>query len=163
MAVTVRLAEEADREWVLGVLVESWFGPLVERTGELVNAGALPALIADIDGERVGVATLLWHDDHLEIVTIDALRPFQGIGSALLEAAAEEARRQGRSEIRLFATNDNLDALRFYQRRGFRLWKVYRDAITNIRPRKPTIPLIGHYEIPMRDEIELRWDVSKAG
>ena len=44
-----------------------------------------------------------------------------GIGSRLLERVIEVARDAGSRRVWLTTTNDNLDALRFYQRRGFRL------------------------------------------
>jgi ribosomal protein S18 acetylase RimI-like enzyme len=78
-----------------------------------------------------------------------------GVGTLLLEAAVGEARRHGCREIRLTTTNDNLDALRFYQRRGMRLAALRPGAIDRSRLDKPDIPRIGDYGIPLRDEIEL--------
>ncbi len=52
-------------------------------------------------------------------------------------------------------TNDNLDALRFYRKRCFRITKVHTGALKESRRLKPEIPEIGLYEIPMHDEIEL--------
>ena len=52
-------------------------------------------------------------------------------------------------------TNDNLDALRFYQKRGFRLVAVHRHAVDAARRLKPAIPLLGDDQIPLHDEIEL--------
>lgn len=48
-----------------------------------------------------------------------------------------------------------LRALRFYQRRGFRLMALRPDAVTRGRRLKPEIALLGHDGIPIRDEIEL--------
>jgi hypothetical protein len=52
-------------------------------------------------------------------------------------------------------TNDNLHALRFYQRRGFVLAEVRLNAVAHSRLLKPQIPLLGADDIPLRDEIEL--------
>ena len=53
-------------------------------------------------------------------------------------------------------TNDNLDALRFYQRRGFRLSALRAGAVDESRERfKAEIPSAGDLGIPLRDEIEL--------
>jgi hypothetical protein len=48
-----------------------------------------------------------------------------------------------------------MNALRFYQKRGFVLVAVHRNALEQSRKLKPEIPLIGDDEIPLRDEIEL--------
>jgi hypothetical protein len=55
----------------------------------------------------------------------------------------------------LITTNDNLHALRFYQRRGLVLVAVHRNAIEQSRKLKPQIPKLGYDNIPVRDEIEL--------
>jgi hypothetical protein len=56
----------------------------------------------------------------------------------------------------LISTNDNLNALKFYQKRGFSLVKLYKNAVNETRKKiKPEIPLIGENGIPIRDEVEL--------
>lgn len=57
--------------------------------------------------------------------------------------------------IRSLSPDDNLNALRFYQKRGFVLVAIYRNALDIARKLKPEIPLIGNDGIPLRDEIEL--------
>ncbi len=52
-------------------------------------------------------------------------------------------------------TNDNLEALGFYQKHGFELVKVNRGALNESRKIKPVIPLIGMHGIPLWDELEL--------
>jgi ribosomal protein S18 acetylase RimI-like enzyme len=78
-----------------------------------------------------------------------------GIGTALLEAVKGAARAAGCARLILTTTNDNLHALRFYQRRGFVLAGVRLNAIAESRRLKPEIPLTGYDDIPIRDEIEL--------
>jgi hypothetical protein len=55
----------------------------------------------------------------------------------------------------LITTNDNLNALRFYQKRGFRLAALYPGAVDESRTIKPQIPLVGENGIPLHDEIRL--------
>ena len=76
-----------------------------------------------------------------------------GIGSALIDSVKRVAWLQGCRRIWLITTNDNTPALRFYQRRGFSLVAVYRNAIAGSRKLKPEIPLAGVDGIPIRDEI----------
>jgi hypothetical protein len=63
--------------------------------------------------------------------------------------------RRGRGRLWLITSNDNLNAIRFYQRRGMRLTAVHRGAIDEARQIKPSIPLIGEHGIPIHDELEL--------
>lgn len=55
----------------------------------------------------------------------------------------------------LITTNDNTVALRFYQKRGFVLAAIHRNALEESRRLKPSIPLVGIDGIPIRDETEL--------
>ena len=74
----------------------------------------------------------------------------------MIEAAGQLARQQGCTRLWVITTNDNVDALRFYQRRGFCLVGVHRGAVDRSRASlKPEIPAAGAYRIPLRDEIEL--------
>jgi hypothetical protein len=59
------------------------------------------------------------------------------------------------SELWLVTINDNVDAVRLYQRRGFHLARLRSGAVDRARESKPTIPLLGRHEIPVRDELIL--------
>jgi GNAT superfamily N-acetyltransferase len=114
-----------------------------------------PALIAGIGGARCGLLACRPAPPDCEILVIDAEPRYQGIGSALIAAVVQAARAAGCARLWLVTTNDNVDALRFYQRRGFALAAVHRGQIDEARKRKPSIPREGRYGIPIRDEIEL--------
>jgi hypothetical protein len=65
---------------------------------------------------------------------------------------------------RVVTTNDNLDALRFYQRRGFRLAVLRPGAVDRSRESlKPGIPETGAGGIRLRDELELQMDLDQVG
>jgi ribosomal protein S18 acetylase RimI-like enzyme len=90
------------------------------------------------------------------LVSIDAEPSGAGIGSALLTAVESAAREAGCLSLVLDTTNDNLDALRFYQRRGYRIVAVRSGAVDEARRTlKPSIPEVGASGIPMRDELTL--------
>jgi hypothetical protein len=48
-----------------------------------------------------------------------------------------------------------MNALHFYQKQGFALVAIHRNALELSRKLKPEIPLVGNDGIPLRDEIEL--------
>ena len=123
--------------------------------GRLHEPMAYPMLVAIHEGQVAGALTYEIRDGQMEAVTVDAFVDGVGAGAALIEAAAEEARRQGCRRLWLITTNDNTNALRFYQRRGMRLAALHRDAIAESRRMKPEIPQTGADGIPIRDELEL--------
>lgn len=85
----------------------------------------------------------------------NAVHRLSGTGTALAERVVAEARRRGCREIRLTTTNDNVDALRFYQRRGFRLAALRAGAAAESRKIKPEIPDTGDHGIPLHGELDL--------
>ena len=69
----------------------------------------------------VGVATYVIDAEECELLTLHARSQFEGIGTAMVTAVERVARQAGCTRLWLVTTNDNVDALRFYQRRGFTL------------------------------------------
>jgi len=128
----------------------------VARRGALEDALAHPSLVA-LEGERLaGVLTYVIDGTACEVLTLHAAARFGGAGTALLDAVRAVARAAGCSRLWLITTNDNVDALRFYQRRGFRLVAVHAGAVDLARARlKPEIPAVGDHGVPLRDELEL--------
>jgi GNAT superfamily N-acetyltransferase len=140
----------SDRPWLAEQATMLWGSEMVVSRGVVHHLTELPGFIAWIGGRRVGVATYCLDDTDCELVTIDARQQRMGIGSALLDAVKSTA--AGR-RLWLITTNDNVDAIRFYQRRGFVLTALFPNAIEQSRKLKPQIPRVGNYGIPIRDEL----------
>jgi ribosomal protein S18 acetylase RimI-like enzyme len=137
------------------VLTRSWGSTQVVSCGRLHDALELPGLVAGFDEERIGLLTWSVEGDECEVVTIDSLVQRRGVGRALLEAATEEAIALGCRRLWLITTNDNLPALRFYQRLGWDLVALHRGAVDEARQLKPEIPHVGLDGIALRHELEL--------
>jgi ribosomal protein S18 acetylase RimI-like enzyme len=151
----MRPLADADREWVERLIVERWGEPIVVGRGRVWTPVELPGFAAFEDDRCVGLLTYEIEGDALEIVTIDALVEGQGIGTALLRAAEEVARAQGCRRLRLVTTNNNVRALLFYQRAGFRLVALVPGAVEESRKLKPSIPELDAAGLPIRDELHL--------
>jgi ribosomal protein S18 acetylase RimI-like enzyme len=144
-----------DRAWIRSIVSEHWGAVEVVSRGRIYSADQLPGFIARQAGSTVGLITYRIEADQCEIITINSLVHGRGIGSALIDAVHQEAMASGCTRLWLITTNDNLPALRFYQKRGFKLAAIHREAINVSRKLKPQIPLIGIDGIPIRDELEL--------
>lgn len=72
----------------------------------------------------------------------------------MLESVVRRAREAGCKRVWLITTNDNTHAMRFYQKRGFDMAAIHRNAIEKSRMIKPQIPMKGMDDIPIRHEIE---------
>ncbi|SMD21512.1 GNAT family N-acetyltransferase [Lentzea albidocapillata] len=155
---SVRPVEEADRIVVARLVLELWGAHTSVAHGEVFFPASLPGFLVEKQGQVLGLLTYVVANHQLEIVTIDALRRGRGVGTALVDATVRQARSLGCNRVRLTTTNDNLDAVRFYQRRGFKLVALRPDAVREARKLKPEIPAVGEFGIPITDELDLeRW------
>jgi ribosomal protein S18 acetylase RimI-like enzyme len=131
------------------------------RLGVVHDVLALPGVGAWEAEQLVGVATYDVQDAAAELAAIAVSddHRLRGIGTQLIAAVVAEVRAAGVRDVWLVTTNDNVDALRLYQRRDFRLSELHAGAIDRARALKPAIPQEGCYGIPMRDELVLTLNV----
>ncbi len=152
------LLDAVDKDKVSRFAVKQWGAEIVVAHDTIYKPSDFPGFVAideDDDRKWLGLVTYKTEAGECEIITIDSLCPSMGIGTALLQAVKQAAIDAGCSRLWLITTNDNLNALRFYQKRGFRLAAVHRGAVDSSRKLKPEIPAVGAHGIPLRDEIEL--------
>jgi GNAT superfamily N-acetyltransferase len=153
--ITVRAREPADEDEVAAFLRAN-HSERVARLEQIVRPLDHAALVAE-DGERLaGVLTYVLADRECEVLTLHTAARWRGTGTALIEAVERIAREAGCTRLWVLTTNDNVDALRFYQRRGFRFAALNAGAVDRSRTQlKPEIPEHGDYGIPIRDELVL--------
>jgi GNAT superfamily N-acetyltransferase len=144
----------ADRAWVAERIRIAWGGEPIVSRGRHYRLAELAGFVAWEDSTRIGSATYLIEDGACGLLSIEAVARLRGVGSALIGAVEDIARQAGCSTVWLTTTNDNLDALRFYQRRGYRLVTIYPDEMDEIRALK-AVPRVGSYGIPLLDGLEL--------
>lgn len=174
---TIRPLIREDREWVARFLDEHWYTTQIVTRGRILYGHLLPGFVAErplppeeyehaedpdateinpiVRMEKIGLITYNIEEKECEIVTVDSTVAGVGVGSALIKAVRKKMKEDGMKRIWLITTNDNIEALRFYQKRGFELVAVHRNAIEQARRLKPQIPIVGKHDIPIRDEIEL--------
>ncbi len=146
-----------DMNWAVELWERRWNGDTVISRGKIHRLSDVSGLVAFVDSERVVLLTYSTTNNALEIVSLDSLMEGVGIGTALVDYCIQLAIKKHIKRLWLVTTNDNVDALRFYQRKGFILYALHKDAIKRSRKLKPTIPQVGMYGIPIRDEIELEY------
>lgn len=155
MSLLIRPMTENDIQYVRDVFISRWDADFVVSRGKKHIPEDLDGFIATMDGKNVGLLTYKIKKAEMEIISLDSFQERSGVGTALINQTIKTAKSHGVHRLVVVTTNDNLDALQFYQRRGFCLSKVYPKALEESRKIKPSIPLIGEHSIPLRDEIEL--------
>ena len=153
----IRATTQEDIELIAELMKKYWGGePLVSSTWTLYPS-KLPGFLAFDGNEVVGFCFYEIRGHDLELIVIEALKKQVGLGTQLLNQVIKVAKEENCKRVFLVTHNDNLDALRFYQRRGFYIYAVHLNVMKEVRKKKPAIPLQGEYDIPLRDEIELEF------
>ena len=148
----VRVASNEDWHWI-EQNAGSVGGPKVVSRGTLYTLSDHEGFVATAEDSLLGFAVLR-QDELLAIATV---HPGQGVGSTLMEHCEKLARSRGNPSIWLVTTNDNLDAMRFYQRRGYFLESLTKDAFEVVKRIKGiTGEVLGNFDIPIRDELVFR-------
>lgn len=151
----LRPIADSDRGFIRGFIAERWGSEKVIVHEEVCSPAELPGFIATLAGEFSGLVTYQIKNEACEIVSLDSLVEKKGVGAALIEQVVSTAAGAHCDHLWLITTNDNLNALGFYQKHGFHMVMVVPDAVTRARKQKPEIPLIGDNGIPITDEIVL--------
>jgi GNAT superfamily N-acetyltransferase len=152
--IVIESINEQTRGAAMALIAEHWGSTTIYSKGKLHSAEELPGFTAMAGGELKGLITYCIEGDACEIVSLDSLAENQGLGTKLIEKVVEEAKAQHCQRVWLITTNDNTHAIRFYQKRGFKLVAVRLNAMEAARKLKPQIPLLGNDGIPIAHEFE---------
>ena len=141
------------RETVRQILRNNWGSDFMVTKGQIHHYDDLDGYLAIDNNKIVGVLTFIKFNDEVEIISLDSFKENTGVGTALLNKVIDFAKQNSIKRLWLITTNDNLNALRFYQKRNWSLTALHRDAVTEARKIKPTISITGllRYSIATRN------------
>ncbi len=161
-SIQIRPKTAADAEWAANFLKQQSIYAHTSLDRDAINdILKLPAFIAEVDGEPTGLVVYQYQNDVCHIVSFHVSRKRMGVGESLLKHLESEASRKACKKLQCIITNDNLNALRFLQKRAFHLTEVRVGAIEARRKQNPTIQLTGEYGIPLCDEWLLEKDLTE--
>ena len=144
-----------NRSQVIEFFKENWGSPEMVISSGTYDCSKLDGFIFEENNRIIGLVTYVFHQKEVEIISLDSIKNGKGIGSLLMKEVEKLVQSKGLHIISLVTTNDNLNALKFYQKRGYKIEAVFPNAVDKARKIKATIPLIGYDGIPINDEIYL--------
>ena len=154
----VREAAPADREQALDIFLREFGGRQLVADGQPISLDQADLLVAETEGGVTGA--LAWRSVagalHVVALATDPMWQRSGVGGYLLAEAELVARRLSLSRVRVTVSNDNIPALYFYQRRGYRLSTVLQDSLSSQPANRG---LVGFANIPIADEVQLSKDL----
>jgi ribosomal protein S18 acetylase RimI-like enzyme len=151
--VLVREGADSDRSSVRDLFERDFGRTQIVAFGEVMDVDQMPMLVAVVTSDMSGALAYRLHGDALHIVALatDPMWQRSGVGGHLVAEAELLARRLSLSRLVVATTNDNLPALYFYQRHGYRL----TDLVVNSVPSHTRQEVPGFAGIPVRDELRL--------
>jgi GNAT superfamily N-acetyltransferase len=150
----IRPITAPDREWVRQVLTQHFASPRIVSRGVPYDSDDLPGLLAEEGGIPAGLLLYYMSSQECEVVVLVSLTEGKGVGTGLLAEVERTARETSCRRLWLVTTNDNLRAIEFYRKLGWREVAVHRGAMVEARRLKPEIPQLGSNGIPIEDEVE---------
>ncbi|MBN1407651.1 MAG: GNAT family N-acetyltransferase [Calditrichaceae bacterium] len=150
----IRPISATDKKLVADFIKEHWGSSFSVSRGKIYHIVDLPGFICKQNGKIAGLITYHIVKKDCEIVTLNSDIENEGLGTQLLNKVINVAKRNQCKRVWLVTTNDNVNAIRFYQKRGFDWVGFYRDAMIESRKLKSEIPWYGNDGIPIRHEIE---------
>ena len=151
--VLVREATDTDRAAARELFARDFGRTKIVAYGEVMDIDQMPALVAVRYQDPSGALAYRLHGDALHIVALatDPMWQRSGVGGHLVAEAELIARRLNLRRLVVSTTNDNLPALYFYQRRGYRM----TDFVPNSIIMHTGQEVAGFAGIPVRDEVRL--------
>lgn len=146
-----------DRSMIKELFIRNWGSAEMVISSGIYNCDELDGFYTKNEaGVIEGLVTYVLRDKECEIISLDSFKEGSGIGSTLVMEVEIAALKRGIETISIITTNDNLNALKFYQKRGFRITEVREGAVDDARKVKGAIPVEGYYAIPLHDELVLK-------
>lgn len=157
----VKIISPENRKQINDFISSHWFSTDMVVREELVDMTRLDGFVIYDKETIIGLITYRIKSNECEIMSLDSLNENQGIGTTLVNKVIEIASEKKCTKIKLITTNDNINTICFYQKRGFDMVNIYRNALDASRKLKPSIPLLGDFNIPLKHEIEFEMDLLK--
>lgn len=154
---TITEITASDKELIIDFISVHWGSPLCVSRGKLYDPANLPGFICIENNKLLGLITYHIQDTDCEIVNLNSLVQNSGLGTKLINKVISRAKENNCNRVWLVTTNDNINGIKFYQKRGFEWAGFHKNAIKESRKLKPEIPEIGHDSIPIKHEIEFEY------
>lgn len=121
-------------------------------------------VLRDVDGEPIGVTFVLPDTgepvtSELKAVAIDPAQHNRGLGQRMLARVLDDLRSRGTRRVIVGTSNAGIGQIAFYQKAGFRLWRIERDFFT---PEKGYDPDERENGLPHRDMVWFDLELTPA-
>ncbi|KAF0229555.1 MAG: hypothetical protein FD175_1893 [Beijerinckiaceae bacterium] len=145
-----------DKSEIAAFMVGTWGSTRMMVAMQVYDVMAIEATgLYDAENKLVAFASWALRDKTAYLCALHALVEGKSYARHLLAALMPVLKDKGARTIRAMITNDNMPALTFYQKNGFRFATLYVGGVDAYRPTMPGMRTHGYQDIPIRDALEL--------
>lgn len=156
MDLLIRKKNDEDKKIVEERLMEEYgFKGMITPAQAYQDLSILGGFLAFEENKLIGQILLNYNNEECEIVELHTKNRGVGIGTELIKKSIEEAKEKKCKRIWVSTSNDNIDALKFYQKRMFFMCKIHENHFDKVRAKNPNFPKYGDYGILLKNQIEL--------
>lgn len=113
----IKEIKKENKERVISFFKEHWGSSEIVISSGVYKCENLDGFICEENHQIIGLVTYIIKNNEIEIISLDSVQEGKGIGTSLLEKVENLARQKQIKLVSLITTNDNLNALRFYQKK----------------------------------------------
>ena len=135
-------------------IIKGWGSDVLVSRGKPHKARDLEGILVYENEKIIGLGLYYIKNNECEIVLLETFAQNKGIGTRIIERIIEIAKENKYKKIWLVTTNSNINAIKFYQKKGFDISNIYINAMDEARKIKPEIPKMTDNGIKIKDEIE---------
>lgn len=126
---------ESNRKAAVDFFRKCWGSEKMVVSSGIYDIRWLQGFVYLVDSEICGLITYVDKTEAIEIISLNSSLTRQGIGTSLLSEIEKIACQKSKT-LTLITTNDNLTALKFWQKRGFRITEIRTGAVDLARQKK---------------------------
>lgn len=145
-----------DKSEIAAFMVSTWGSTRMMVAMQVYDVMAIEATgLYDSENKLVAFASWALRDKTAYLCALHALVQGKGYARHLLAALMPMLKDKGARTIRAMITNDNMPALAFYQKNGFRFATLYVGGVDAYRTTMPGMITHGYEGIAIHDALEL--------
>jgi N-acetylglutamate synthase-like GNAT family acetyltransferase len=121
-------------------IIKGWGSDIIVSRGKIHRTEDLDGVLVYENQKIIGLGLYYIKNNECEIVLLETFIENKGIGTQIIERIKIIAQENNCKRIWVITTNNNINAIKFYQKRGFHFTNIYINAMDESRKIKPEIP-----------------------
>lgn len=149
-----------EKDSIMAKIKTNWGSTSIVYSGMVYDLNTLKGIALKNNDIIVSILFYQVINKELNIILLESFVKRKGFGRIILQKIKEISKGNKYKRIIVTTTNDNIDAIKFYQLNEFDIIEVKFNAVDLSRKIKPEIPSVGNYGIKIKHELIFGFDIE---